>query len=119
MHDCQPIRRKIDSRIATFGGLAIGCRHISPHATTVRAPHDSTSEFPNSGYVYMGVSWWFDYRKLNDASGASGVARNIEDEYLLQQLFCSTMAVPTTALDKVSLIFRVTDKYLLDGYPWT
>ncbi|KAI1136652.1 hypothetical protein F5Y05DRAFT_100411 [Hypoxylon sp. FL0543] len=58
MHDLQPIRRKIDSRIVAFGSSAIGCRHIAPHATTVRTIHDLTSGFPDSACIYMGVSWW-------------------------------------------------------------
>ncbi|OTB04360.1 hypothetical protein M426DRAFT_157234 [Hypoxylon sp. CI-4A] len=58
MHDLQPIRRKIGSRIVAFWKC---CHWLSSY----RSPRhwcetlsDSTVEFPDSACVYMGVSWW-------------------------------------------------------------
>lgn len=87
MHDRQPIRRKIDSRIVAFGSPAIGCRHIAPHAITVRG---RMIRQPN--FLIQPASTWVCRGGMSTSSPMtpvvhSGATRNIE-EAIQCLLFC-------------------------------
>ncbi|KAI1376122.1 hypothetical protein F4677DRAFT_96680 [Hypoxylon crocopeplum] len=61
MHDPQPIRRKIDSRIVFVWKP---CNWLSSYRSPRRhcaSVHDSTAEFPDSDCICMGLSWWSVY----------------------------------------------------------
>lgn len=79
MHDHQPIKRKIDSRIVA---LWKPCHWLSSYLSPrhyYEDTHDSTTGFSDSGCICMGTSWWSLQPKLNDASGAFGAMRDTEE----------------------------------------
>lgn len=87
MHDHQPIKRKIDSRIVA---LWKPCHWLSSYLSPrhyYEDTHDSTTGFSDSGCICMGTSWWSLQPKLNDASGAFGAMRDTEELFIQNRLF--------------------------------